>query len=179
MNRALVVYESVFGDARTIAHAIADGLSASIPVDVVAASEGPTEVGADVALVVVGGPNHAFSMPRPSTRDGAVTQHGAEIADTSRGLHEWLDAVRIQGDGTRAAAFDTRSDHPKLLVKMDHAARTEEKLLRGHGMTILAPAEHFYVTDTKGPLAPGEEDRARLWGAALAQALAAQPVGRR
>jgi len=177
VSRALVVYESVFGDARAIAHAVAEGLSIGIPVDVVAAAEGPAEVGPDVALLVVGGPNHALAMPRPSTREGAVTQHGAEIADTSRGLHEWLDAVQITGNGTRAAAFDTRSDHPKLLVKMDHAARTEEKLLRRHGLTILAPAEHFYVTDAKGPLVAGEEDRARRWGATLAQALAVQPAG--
>ena len=45
MTRALVVYESVFGDARTIAHAIADGLSASIATDVLAATEAPTEIG--------------------------------------------------------------------------------------------------------------------------------------
>jgi hypothetical protein len=57
---------------------------------------------------------------------------------------------------------------------MDHAARTEEKVLRGHGLAILAPAEHFYVTDAKGPLADGEEDRARQWGATLAQALAGE-----
>ncbi|MBJ7450986.1 MAG: hypothetical protein JHC71_02745 [Blastococcus sp.] len=179
MTRALVVYESLFGDARAIAHAVAEGLSASIPVHVVAAGEGPAEVGPDVPLLVVGGPNHAFAMPRPSTREGAVAQHGAEIGDTDRGLHEWLDAVRITGTATLAAAFDTRSDHPKLLVKMDHAARTEEKLLRGHGLTILAPAEHFYVTDTKGPLAAGEEDRARRWGATLARALSEQPIGPR
>lgn len=131
-----------------------------------------------MALLVVGGPTHAFSMPRPSTREGAVTQHGAEIADTTRGLHEWLDTVRIAGGDTRAAAFDTRSDHPRLLVKLDHAARTEEKLLRGLGLTILAPAEHFFVTGVTGPLAAGEEDRARRWGAALAQALAGQVAGR-
>ena len=178
MSRALVVYESVFGDARAIAHAIANGLAASIHADVVAAEDGPAELEPDVALLVVGGPNHAFTMPRPSTREGAVTRHGAEIADTDRGLHEWLDAVRVAGDGIRAAAFDTRSDHPRLLVKMDHAARTEEKLLRGRGLTILAPAEHFSVTDTKGPLVAGEEDRARQWGAALGRALASQPAAR-
>jgi hypothetical protein len=174
MARALVVYESVFGDARVIAHAIADGLSARLPAEAVDATEAPAEIGPDVGLLVVGGPNHGFSMPRPSTREGAVQQYGAQIADTSRGLHEWLDAVRITGDGTRAAAFDTRSDHPKLLVKMDHAAKTEEKLLRGHGLSIVAPAEHFYVTDAKGPLADGEEDRARRWGATLAEAPAGQ-----
>ncbi|WP_409329612.1 hypothetical protein [Trujillonella humicola] len=179
MSRALVVYESVFGDARTIAQAVAAGLSAAgLAAEVSDAAGGPEEVGPDVALLVVGGPNHALSMPRPSSREGAVAQHGAQIADTTRGLHEWLDAVRITGSGTLGAAFDTRSDHPKLLVKLDHAARTEEKLLRGHGLTILAPAEHFSVTGTKGPLAAGEEDRARRWGAVLAQQLATRPAAR-
>jgi hypothetical protein len=168
MIRALVVYESLFGDARTIAQAIADGLSAHVAADVVAAAEAPAEIGPDVRLLVVGGPNHALSMPRQSTREGAVKQYGAQIADTSRGLKEWLDAVQVAGSGTLAAAFDTRSDHPKLIVKMDHAARTEEKLLRALGLTIVVPAEHFFVTDAKGPLVDGEEDRARRWGAALA-----------
>ena len=177
MTRALVVFESLFGDARTIAQAIAGGLSPSIQIDVVAAAEAPAEIAPDVRLLVVGGPNHALSMPRPSTREGAIKQYGAQITDTSRGLHEWLDAVRVAGSGTLAAAFDTRSDHPKLLVKLDHAAKTEEKLLRGHGLAILAPAEHFYVKDAKGPLADGEEDRARRWGAALSELLAADVSG--
>jgi hypothetical protein len=179
MTHALVVFESVFGDARTIAQAIADGLSAHVPVDVVAAAEAPAEIGPDVRLLVVGGPNHALSMPRQSTREGAVKQYGAQIADTSRGLKEWLDGVRVAGGGTLAAAFDTRSDHPKLIVKMDHAARTEEKLLRALGLTIVAPAEHFFVTDAKGPLVDGEEDRARRWGVALAESVVARASGTR
>lgn len=167
---ALVVYESVFGDAQKIAEAIAEGLSPSVPARTVAAAEAPAELGEDVQLLVVGGPNHAMSMPRPSTRKGAVDQYGATITDTSRGLHEWLDDVRLPG-GTKAAAFDTRMDHPKLVVKLDHASKTEEKLLKSHGAAILAPAEHFQVTDAKGPLADGEEDRARRWGQALAEQL--------
>lgn len=87
--RALVVYESVFGDARTIAHAIAEGLAAALPADVVSAAEAPTRIGPDVGLLVVGGPNHAFGMPRPSTREGAVKRYAAEIPDTVAGLHEW------------------------------------------------------------------------------------------
>jgi hypothetical protein len=172
MTRALVVFESLFGDARAIAHAIADGLSSTIPTDVVAAADAPAEVPGDVRLLVVGGPNHAMSMPRQSTREGAVKQYGAEIADTSRGLHEWLDAVQVVGQDTRGAAFDTRLEHPKVLVKMDHASRTEEKLLRRHGLRLVAPAEHFLVSDARGPLVDGEQDRARQWGASLAARLA-------
>lgn len=166
MARALVVYESIFGDARKIAEAVAEGLKGSHDVDVIAASEAPKEV--DVDLLVVGGPNHGFSMPRESTREGAVKQYGAVVEDTKHGLHEWLDTVQL-AQGTRAAAFDTRSDHPKLLIKMDHASKTEEKLLKGLGATLVADAEHFYVTDAKGPLVDGEEERASRWGRSLAE----------
>lgn len=175
MTRALVVYESVFGDARTIAHAIADGLSASIPADVVAAAEAPSVIGPDVGMLVVGGPNHAFGMPRPSTREGAVKQYGAEIADTGTGLHEWLESVRSNSNGLSAAAFDTRGSGHPLLTKMDHAARTEEKLLATLGAKVVTPAEHYFVVDAKGPLVDGEEDRARRWGRTLADLVETAP----
>ena len=175
MARALVVYESVFGDAKQIAMAIAEGLASVLPVDVAAARDAPAQVPGDVRMLVVGGPNHAFSMPRESTREGAVKDHGAEIPDPTFGLHEWLDTVRLP-PAIDAAAFDTRMDHPKLITRLDHASKTEEKLLRGLGATLVAPAEHFFVTGTEGPLADGEEDRARRWGAGLGELLAARPA---
>ena len=168
MARALVVYESVFGDAKQIAMAIAEGLATRLPVDIAAARDAPTQVSDDVRMLVVGGPNHAMGMPREATREGAVKQYGAEIADTSFGLHEWLDQVQLP-PVMNAAAYDTRMDHPKLVVKLDHASKTEEKLLKAHGATLVADAEHFHVTDTKGPLADGEEERASRWGSALAE----------
>jgi hypothetical protein len=176
VTRALVVYESVFGDARTIAQAIADGLASGLPVDVVAAADAPTELGGDVRLLVVGGPNHAFGMPRPSTREGAVKQYGAAIPDTGTGLHEWLEAVRVQSADLAAAAFDTRGSGHPVLAKMDHAARTEVKLLGKLGARLVAPSEHFFVVDTQGPLVEGEEDRARAWGTTLAGLVAALPT---
>jgi hypothetical protein len=175
MTRAVVVYESVFGDAKQIALAVAEGLATRLPVDVVSAREAPTQVPADVRMLVVGGPNHAFSMPRKSTREGAVKDHGAEIPDTRFGLHEWLDAVQLPR-AISAAAFDTRMDRPTLITKLDHAAKTEEKLLRRLGATLAAPAEHFFVTDTKGPLVDGEVDRARRWGQALGELVATRPA---
>src|SRR3954454_10569331 len=97
MASAVVVYESVFGDAETIARAVADGLREHLDTEVVAARDAPDELAPDVRLLVVGGPNHALGMPRPATREGAVKQHGAEIADTTTGLREWLEAVTVPG----------------------------------------------------------------------------------
>jgi hypothetical protein len=172
--RALVVYESVFGDARAIAQSVAEGLSGTVGADVVVAAEAPEVLGPDVELLVVGGPNHAFGMPRQRTREGAVQQHGADIADPTRGLREWLQSVRVDRSGLAAAAFDTRSRSPRLLVKMDHAARTEEGLLAALGTEVVAPAEHFTVLGVKGPLVDGEQDRARRWGRELAGLVAAR-----
>jgi hypothetical protein len=176
MTRAMVVYESLFGDARTIAHAIADGLSPAVPVVVLPATDAPAEIGSDIGLLVVGGPNHALGMPRPSTREGAVKQFGVDIPDTGAGLHEWLEAVRMADREILAVAFDTRGSGHPMLTRMDHAARTEEKLLGKLGARVVAPAEHFYVADTKGPLVDGEEDRARRWGRTLAELVASPSV---
>jgi hypothetical protein len=172
MAAAVVVYESVFGDAERIARAVAQGLTEHLDVEVVAAAEAPPAFGPDLRLLVVGGPNHAMSMPRTATREDAVSKYAARITDTARGLHEWLDAAQPL-HGVSAAAFDTRMDRPKLVTKLDHAARTEEKLLHSLGATLAAPAEHFHVVDVQGPLADGEEERARLWGAALSEIVTA------
>ncbi|MGY1823308.1 hypothetical protein [Geodermatophilus sp. SYSU D00079] len=166
MTRALVVHESLFGDGRTIARAIADGLSARMAVTVVAAQDAPTTLGPDVGLLVVGGPNHVTGMPRPATREGANRDYGLHV-DPQVGLREWLEQVRIDGPAVAAAAYDTRMDHPGLVTKLDHASRTEEKLLRHLHCRIVAPAEHFLVTSPQGPLLTGEEQRAREWGATL------------
>ncbi|TFV86725.1 hypothetical protein E4P40_12450 [Blastococcus sp. CT_GayMR20] len=59
---------------------------------------------------------------------------------------------------------------------MDHAAKTEEKLLGGLGVTLAATAEHFVVVDATGPLMDGAEDRARRWGQGLGELVAARPA---
>jgi hypothetical protein len=171
MASAVVVYESMFGDAEKIARAVADGLREHLDTDVVAAKDAPLDLGPDLRLLVVGGPNHVTGMPKPSTREGAVKQ-GAHVDDTTTGLHEWLDRAHVAA-ALSAAAFDTRLDHPRIITAMDHAARTEEKLLKTIGATLIAPAEHFHVVDGHGPLADGEEERARLWGTALSEIVTA------
>ena len=177
MTRALVVYESLFGDAAAIARAIAAGLAETVPADVVDAAHAPAEIGRDVDLLVVGGPTHAFGMPSPATRGSAVEDHGAVVPDLRAGLREWLASVRAPA-GLHAVAFDTRSSGHPVLTRMDHASRTEEKLLGRLGADTVAPAEHFAVTGTTGPLVEGEEERARAWGRALAGRLTSGAPGR-
>ena len=163
--RALVVFESMFGDTETIARAIAEGLSSGMRVDVVDVATRPRVEG-DVDLLVVGGPTHAFGMTRASTRQDAVRQ-GGRAAAADIGLREWLDELAPTGFAD-AAAFDTRIN--KRFIP-GSAARGAGDLLRRHGFRLVVPPESFRVTGTPGPLVDGEEDRARGWGHALATSL--------
>lgn len=160
--RALVVYESQWGNTEAVARAIAEQLQASMDVEVVAAEAAPTDVkGFD--LVLVGGPTHAFSMTRASTRASAVEQHGAPSAP-ALGIREWLHVLENAPSGTRGATFDTRVDKPRLPGSAARAAKQELKSL---GFDIVAKQESFRVHDYAGPLVDGELERAGEWARQL------------
>ena len=62
--RALVVFESMFGNTQTIAQAVADGLSQTVDVDVVEVDDAPTRFeGFD--LLVVGGKRSTSGFHQP------------------------------------------------------------------------------------------------------------------
>ncbi len=65
--RALVVYESMFGNTRVIADAVAIGLSTWLDVGLVEVGTADPALNDDVRLLIVGGPTHAFEMSRPET----------------------------------------------------------------------------------------------------------------
>jgi flavodoxin len=174
--RALVVYESMFGNTRLVAQAVADGLSSGLDVDLVEVAAAPTSFDG-VELVVVGGPTHALGMTRQRTRDDARRQgeqSGHEVVSKGIGMREWLDEVRSAG--TAAAAFDTRVGKPRI---PGSAARGAAKRLRSRGFRSVARPESFWVSGTFGPLAEGEVERARRWGEQLASAVAGAGQGAR
>ena len=168
--RALVVYESMFGNTRAVAEAVAEGLAAGMPVDLVEVGTAPAGLPDEVGLLVVGGPTHAFALTRPATRGSAQDQADRPLVSTGIGLREWLAAVRDSRAGAvAAAAFDTRVDKPRL---PGSAARGAQRRLRRHGFRIAARATSFYVTGAAPhELVTGELDRARQWGERLAAGL--------
>ena len=111
--RALVVYESMFGNTQTIADAVAGGWPHRMRVDAVEVGGAPATLDDDVTLLVVGGPTHAFGMSRPRTRQDAATQAPDGLVSTGTGLREWLAALRAPA-GIAAAAFDTKVSKPHL-----------------------------------------------------------------
>jgi hypothetical protein len=167
--KALVVYESMWGNTEQIARAVAAGLAESCDVRVVDVADAPASPPDEVGLVVAGGPTHAFSMTRASTRADAVKQ-GAPRAVRAIGLREWLDHLPLNGTHAPVATFDTRVDKVRRLP--GSAARKAARVARQRGYRLAAPARSFYVADTPGPLLEGELVRAEGWGRELAGKLA-------
>lgn len=166
--RTLIVYESMFGNTKLLAEAVADGLARHGPVDLVEVSAAPQAVPGGVDLLIVGGPTHAFGLSRPKTRDGAAQQASDGLVSRGIGIREWLDRLHRPDRDVPTVAFDTKIAKPAWLP--GSAARGAAKRLRRLGLPQAMKPESFYVTGTPGPLKEGELDRARQWAEALAQA---------
>jgi len=166
--RALVVYESMFGNTRDVALAVVDGLASGGRVDAIEVGDAPSTIDDDVDLVVVGGPTHAHGMSRDGTRDGAAQQSERPVISGRRGIREWIASLDAVRPDVHIATFDTRFAKPRWIT--GSAAVSAAKLLRRRGGREVAPPESFFVDATAGPLAAGEVDRARQWGKELAQA---------
>jgi hypothetical protein len=176
--RALIVYESMYGNTHVVANHIADGLRPQFEVDVVSVEEATPERIADADLLVVGGPTHVHGMSSEKSRKAAkdsLSKPGTGLrldADAeSEGLRDWFHGLaHVENRG--AAAFDTRIDASPLLT--GRASRGIEKRLTRLGYDLVADPESFLV-DKTSHLLPGEAERAAEWAAELAASLAANP----
>jgi hypothetical protein len=167
--KAVVVYESMYGNTHLVADAIGRGLAGGGEVVVVPVTEAAPALVTDADLLVVGGPTHAHGMSRPSTRKAAVEQAKDNPVDPAAfaGLREWLETVPPLA--ASSAAFDTRAGvAPALLT--GRASKGIARQLHQHGFGQVAEPESFLV-DKDNHLQPGEVERAERWGARLAAAV--------
>ena len=160
--KAVVVYESLWGNTAQVARAIAEGIGPDAKALTTEAATPETLVDAD--LVVAGSPVIAFGLPTEQARRGiAQSEAGAPIPpDLSHpSLRSWLEALPHR-EG-QAAAFETR-----IWWSPRGATGDIEQRLGRAGYRVVAKAQKFVVTDKYGPLRKGELDRARAWGKQLA-----------
>jgi hypothetical protein len=181
-----IVYESMFGNTRSIAEAIAGGVRAARPdatVSVRSVSEAVPEEIRRAALVVVGGPTHLRGMSTQSSRRRArrrvVAAVGAREDDLAPGgdglpgVREWLPTVPQATGQQSAAAFDTRL--PELFA--GGAAPRIARALERSGYRVVTRPVGFEVTGAgvEPILRAGERDRARAWGTELGALLGDGP----
>ena len=163
--RAMVVYETMWGNTGQVAQAIAEGIRETCPVDVLDVGDAPAQPGGDVSLIVAGGPTHAFSMSKSATRAEAH-RRGATHGSEAVGIREWLDALPTGRHTQAVATFDTRVGSVRHLP--GSAAKKAGRVAGRHGYERADHAHSFFVADTDGPLLDGELERAIQWGRLLA-----------
>lgn len=160
--KALVVYESLWGNTAAVARAIAEGIGPEARA--LSTAEANAEAMTGVDLIVAGAPVLGFKLPTEKMREGARTNPGGtppRPADLSHpSMRSWLDALTT-GRG-RSAAFDTRVRGP-----FGKAAPTIAEALEKAGYARAADPVGFTVSGRFGPLRDGELERARRWGRSL------------
>ena len=100
--KAVVIYESMYGNTHLVANAIGEGLRDTAEVVVIPVSEAEPSLFDDADLVVVGGPTHVHGVSRPGTRKAAVAAADKPDIDlvvepdaAGPGLRDWLDRKSV------------------------------------------------------------------------------------
>ena len=149
--KALVIYDSVFGNTEKVAQAMGAALEARAEVSVLKVGDVTGEFWTGLDALIVGSPTRAFS-PTPATK-------------------QLLAGIPRQGlQGVKVAAFDTRVDVDqapgilRVMVKLfGYAAEPLAAKLRKKGGQQALPPAGFFVEGTEGPLSERELERAASW----------------
>ncbi len=142
--KALVVYDSNFGNTQKIAEVIAKGIDAkAVSIKDIQASEL-----IDFDLLVVGSPIIGW---KPSPR-----------------MINFLSGLTPgQLTGTKVTSFDTRVE---LFIHGDAASKILKALVTVGGEVVL-PSTGFHVKGKEGPLFEGEIDKAADWAGLIKRGL--------
>jgi flavodoxin I len=142
--KALIVYDSMYGNTEKIAQAIGEGLKPMGEVKVIKAGEAKADDVSGMDIVIVGSPTQA-GRPLPSVK-------------------LFLDSIQAGAlKNIKVAAFDTRVK--SLVAKIfGYAAGKIADDLKGKGGNAVADPGAFFVGGSKGPLADKELERAKEWG---------------
>lgn len=146
--RTVIVYDSLYGNTKAIAEAIAGAFPGEVEllrVEQVQAGDLET-----VDLLIIGSPTHG-SLPSEAVQ-GLVER----IGPPARG-------------GAKLATFDTRLTWGFLERWGGFAAPKMADKLEDKGWTLAVTPEGFFVRGLKkGPLKRGEADRAAAWAKQIA-----------
>ena len=150
--KALVIYDSAFGNTAQIAQAIGSALGSQEEVTVRQVGNVMPEQLTDVKLLIVGSPTQGFKPTKA-------------ITDFLKGtLARGLKGMKVAAFDTRIAASDVKPAFVRFIVNMGgYAAKPIADSLKQSGGELIMPPEGFFVEGKEGPLKAGELERAADW----------------
>jgi len=147
--KALVVYDSVYGNTEKIAKTIGGAIAGEVKV-LRPGEVNPSDLGS-IDLLVVGSP----------TQGGKATP----------AIKEFLSKIAANAlKNVSVASFDTRYG-TRLVRLFGYADGRIADILKEKGGRLAVPPEGFIVKGQKGPLKEGELERAALWGKEIVKTL--------
>jgi flavodoxin len=150
--KTLVVYDSLYGNTKAVAQAIAQAIGGEVQLlHVIQVQDNDLE---SVDLFILGSPTH-----------GSLA---------SEGIQSFLKTIGSPSQtNARAATFDTRLTWPFLERWGGFAASKMAATLQEKGWALVGEPGGFFVRGLKkGPLKRGELERAARWAKEIMNALA-------
>ncbi len=137
MRKALVVYDTRFGNTREIAHALARGIyNQGITVDCLEINQLNMSKFDDYDLVAIGGPTHMLGV--------------------SNGMKKFLQKLRCYHNSKKwGFCFDTRVHSKFNRFDLNSAAKRIEKTMKRKGFKLIYPRKSAFVLGREGPLENG------------------------
>ncbi len=157
--KALVVYDSYFGNTEKVAQAVGEALQSRGDVQVRKVTEVQPDQLQGLDLLVVGSPTRAF-QPSDGTKNFLKGIPG-----------DALQGVNVAAFDTRISMEDTKSGILRFIVRtFGYADVPIARQLTKKGGQLVGKTEGFFVKESEGPLKDGELERAADWARSLAQA---------
>lgn len=154
--KALIVYDSAYGNTGKIAKAI----GSAIPCETKIVRAGETGISAlgKFDILIVGSPTHA-GRPTNATKDFLEKIPPNALKNTKAASFDTRASIKGQGAFIRA-----------LINFFGYAAPHIAKGLQKKGANLIASPEGFVVKGKEGPLENGELERAAGWAGKLCRA---------
>ena len=151
MAKAIVVYESKYGNTKLVAETIIEGMRGVSGIETILGEVKEVDLNqlSDFDAIVVGSPNH--------------------MGGATRSIRKFIDKVgKLNLEGKLAAVFDTYlgGDFEKAVKKMEK--QIGEK---APGLKLATPGLSIRVDGMKGPITEGELPKGKEFGAKIATQL--------
>ena len=148
MWKAIVVYESKYGNTKLVAETIIEGMKKVSETEIALNELKEVNLGklVDFDVILVGSPNH--------------------IGGATRGIRKFIDELgKLNLEGKMVAVFDTYigGDFEKAVRKME-----KQISKKAPGLKLVAPGLSIRVKGMKGPIAEGELPKCKEFGVKIA-----------
>ena len=150
MGKAIIIYESKYGNTRQVGEMIAEGMRQVRGIEVTLAEVGQVDLNNLVTfdVILIGSPNH--------------------MGGPTGNVRKSIDKIKLKLENKKIAVFDTymSKDFEKAIKKMEK--QIVEKL---SGLVISVPGLSVRVDGMKGPITEGESIKCREFGVNIAKGL--------